>query len=135
MFSESSNQIQLMGATIARILRDLVDILARIARLEQQPWAAGASAGSGGSGGGGFFVCYPAGAVAAAEWTSGVPTAGAAFTATVYQCSYSGGSQTITNLGSKNCVNWIPSGLQASKAVILQSDGAGSYGVVSQSCS
>ncbi len=106
-------------------------ILGQLAQLSQQlaaamSWGAGAS-GSAGA----FYVAFPSAAVSGATWTSGVPTSATSFTGHVYHVS---GTGTVTDMGSQTILNWLPATLSASKAVIVDPDGAGNFVVTGQSC-
>jgi hypothetical protein len=132
------SRIQIAEQRIESLYRRLQDLLAQLNGVRQQLRMAFASGGEGGGGGsGGAFVCMaPSSGTYAGTWSGSAPTAGAAFTATVYQVSYAaaGPTTTITSLGSQAVVNWLPATLVNSKACVVIPDGAGSYGVVSQSC-
>jgi hypothetical protein len=126
------SRILLAERSIEDLYRRLRDLFDQLKMVRQQMRALGQQVPGGGNTGAaaGFFVCYPTTGVAGATWTGGVPTAGAPFPAVVCQVSSTG----IDNLGSKACYNWLASPLVANKGCVCLPDGAGAYGVVSQSC-
>lgn len=130
------SRILIAEQRLESLYRRLQDLAAQLANVRQQLIMAFQQTPSGGGGGpAGFFVCMaPSSGSYAGTWSGSAPTAGANFTATVYQVSYDGTSQTITSLGTQNVVNWLPATLANSKACVLIPDGAGGYGVASQSC-
>ena len=98
----------------------------------QQLTSAWQDSGGGGSSSAAFYVVMaPSSGTYTGTWSGSAPTAGSSFTGTVYQVQ---GTSTITSLGTQTCVNWIPATLVNSRACIVIPDGAGNYGVVSQSC-
>lgn len=118
-------------ATIRQLLQQLGELTWRVAKLEQQPWLA-ASGSPGGSNSQAFYVVMAPGAgTINGTWSGSAPTAGGSFSGTVYQVS---GTGTVTAIGSRTCVNWLPAALANSKACICLPDGAGNFGIVSQSC-
>jgi len=128
---ENNSRLQYLESAVAELLRRLADVMRRLAAVEQQPW----SGGGGGDGSGGsaesFYLAFPGSSVAGATWTAGAPTAGQSFSSHVYRVS---GTGTVDDLGSLTCVNWLPAGLAASKAVIVFPDGKGNYATAGQSC-
>jgi hypothetical protein len=134
-----------LEARVFRLEQQLVTAQQQIASLQstaallaQQVQYAGNSGGGSSGGTNGFYVAYPTAVVSGASWTFSGTTVtaitGVTFTAQVIQVSYNGTSQTVTSLGSQNCVNWIPAPLKADYGIIVYPDGAGSYGVGAQSC-
>jgi hypothetical protein len=129
---ENSARLGYSENAIAQLLRDLADLRRRVAAVEQMPWGAQGGGDGGGSSTEGFFVCMPSAPVAGASWTGSAPTGGVPFSPspTVYQVSSTG----ITSLGTQTVNNWLPASLVSGKACVIVPDGAGAYGVVSQSC-
>jgi len=129
------DRTRLSAERIEALYRRLQQVEATLANVRQQLIQAFQQGGGGGGGGAaGFFVAIPAAPVTGASWSGGVPTAGVLFTSHVYQCSYTGSAQIITDLGVQNCLNWLPAALVANQAIVVIPDGAGSYGTASQSC-
>ena len=114
--------------------QQIASLQSALAQAEQQIVNAGGGGGGSGGSSGSFYVAMPGSTVSAATWTSARPAAGVVFSAPVWQVSYNGSSQTITSIGTQNCVNWLASPLVADQGIVVIFDGVGSYGVVSQSC-
>jgi hypothetical protein len=133
--TEAENRLfkleQYVYYTLGNQIRTLQDLVNALRNAQNQ----GGFGGGGGGSPAAFFVCMaPSSGTYAGTWSGSAPTAGASFGATVYQVSDNGTSQTITDLGTQTVVNWLPATLANSKACVLAADGAGGYGVVSQSC-
>jgi hypothetical protein len=132
--SEVFGRIQNLENALKDLARQLGDLGVRVTALELAKWAGGGS-GSGAGGSAAFFACMaPSSGTIQGTWSGSAPTAGGSFTATVYQLSWSSGSLSIIDLGTQTIFNAVPAALENSKACILSQDGAGNYGVVSQSC-
>jgi hypothetical protein len=102
-----------------------------VAQLQQQQWTPSAG-GQGGESSGGAYVCMCPTAVSG-TWSGSTPTTPGSFTAVVYQLS--GGTYTAVAGGSAVTVyNAMISATIASRGCNLNSDGAGNYVVLSQSC-
>lgn len=133
MRSNLEQRIFRLEQAIDRINKQIRGLLDAVAQLQQQQ-AAAIPWGGGGGGTSSFYVAYPTSTVAAATWASGAPTSGTTFTSHVYKVSYDGTSQSIDDLGTQDCVNWLAAALAANKGCVVIRDSQGSYGVVTQVC-